>query len=174
MADSAEPTSTTPKGRTRKAGGKAAGTRKRAAPKGAAKTGARAARPRTKGGTATAPAAPAEAPKPRLVSGSAEADASPKPMRKKELIEAVVQRAGVKKKVAKPVIEAVLAELGQALADGREMNLQPLGKIKINRTREMEDGRAIVVRMRQKRDAPAADGTENSAKEALAEPTPEG
>ena len=57
-------------------------------------------------------------------------------LKKKELINTVVERSGIKKKDAKPVIEAMLAVLGQTLAEGREMNLQPLGKIKINRAKD--------------------------------------
>ena len=44
-------------------------------------------------------------------------------MRKKELIDLVVERSGLKKKDAKPIIEATLAILGGALADTRELDL---------------------------------------------------
>ena len=51
-------------------------------------------------------------------------------MRKKELIEAVVAQSGVKKRDAKPVIEAMLSVLGNAISSGRELNLEPLGKFR--------------------------------------------
>ena len=54
-------------------------------------------------------------------------------MRKKELIDLVVERSGLKKKDAKPIVEATLAILGEALAEARELNLQPLGKVKVRR-----------------------------------------
>lgn len=70
-------------------------------------------------------------------------------MRKKELIDLVVERSGVKKKDAKPVVEATLAILGEALADTRELNLQPLGKVKVRREKLMPNGRVMVTKIRQ-------------------------
>lgn len=54
-------------------------------------------------------------------------------LRKKELIDKVVKRSGIKKRDAKPVIESMLAVLGEALADSRELNLPDLGKVKVRR-----------------------------------------
>ena len=70
-------------------------------------------------------------------------------MRKKELIDLVVERSGIKKKDAKPVVEATLAVLGEALADARELNLQPLGKVMVRREKEMPNGRVLVTKIRQ-------------------------
>ncbi|PCJ04982.1 MAG: DNA-binding protein [Rhodobacteraceae bacterium] len=70
-------------------------------------------------------------------------------MRKKELIDLVVERSGIKKKDAKPVVEAMLAVLGEAIGGGRELNLQPLGKLRINRTEERSNGRVIICKLRQ-------------------------
>jgi DNA-binding protein HU-alpha len=70
-------------------------------------------------------------------------------MRKKELIDLVVERSGIKKKDAKPVVEATLAILGEALADARELNLQPLGKVKVRREKQMPNGRVLVTKIRQ-------------------------
>ncbi len=82
-------------------------------------------------------------------------------LRKKELFELVVERSGMKKKVVKPVVEAMLAVLGDAFAEQREMNLPPLGKIKVQRGKELHDGRALVLKLRQKSSqlnaAPATD-----------------
>ncbi|CUH66686.1 integration host factor subunit alpha [Thalassovita gelatinovora] len=70
-------------------------------------------------------------------------------LRKAELIEMVVERSEVKKRFAKPVIEAALEILGEALADGREMNLHSLGKIKINRMKHLSNARVINCKVRQ-------------------------
>ncbi|TMM54387.1 HU family DNA-binding protein [Sulfitobacter sabulilitoris] len=70
-------------------------------------------------------------------------------LRKKELIDRVVERSGIKKKDAKPVVEAMLAELGEALAENRELVLPPFGKFKIKREKTMPNGRAMVVKVRQ-------------------------
>ena len=71
------------------------------------------------------------------------------PLRKKELIDTVVRRSGIKKKDAKPVIEALLAELGENLAAGRELALPPLGRVKINREKDIPNGRVIVMKLRR-------------------------
>ena len=61
----------------------------------------------------------------------------------------VVTKSDVKKKYAKPVIEAMLEVLGETLGKGREMNLQPLGKVKYNRTKETTTARIVVAKVRQ-------------------------
>ncbi|SPH21078.1 DNA-binding protein HU [Ascidiaceihabitans donghaensis] len=70
-------------------------------------------------------------------------------MRKRELIDLVVEKSGIKKKDAKPVIEAMLAVLGEAVSDGRELNLQPFGKVKVRRAKEMPNARVMVTKIRQ-------------------------
>ncbi len=70
-------------------------------------------------------------------------------MKKKELIELAVERSGVKKRDAKPAIEAALAILGEALGEGREINMRPLGKIKVNRMKKGVNGQVINARIRQ-------------------------
>ena len=106
--------------------------------------------------TPTKPKAPKKAakvpaatgPEPRVVTVTdavvAEAD-----LKKKELIDLVVTRSGIKKKDAKPVVEAMLAVLGESIGSGRELNLQPLGKLRINRSEEKANGRVIVCKLRQ-------------------------
>ena len=71
-------------------------------------------------------------------------------LKKRDLIDAVVKRSGIKKKDAKPVVEAMLAELGEALSDGQELSLPPLGRVKINREKEIEDGKVLILKLRQK------------------------
>ena len=71
-------------------------------------------------------------------------------LRKKELFDLVVERSGMKKKDVKPVVEAMLAVLGDAFAEQREMDLQPLGKLRVQRGKELPDGRALVLKLRQK------------------------
>ena len=84
-------------------------------------------------------------------------------MKKKELIEAVVERSGVKKRYAKPAIEAALAVLGEALDEGRELNLRPFGKMKVQRAKEVANGKVMNVRVRQPKNAP------ETAKEGVAD-----
>ncbi|MFC3615721.1 HU family DNA-binding protein [Lutimaribacter marinistellae] len=88
-------------------------------------------------------------------------------LKKKELIDLVVERSGVKKKFAKPAVEAMLAVLGEAIADGRPLNLQPLGKLRVNRAEDKANGRVTVAKIRQS--APA-DNDSEEPKTPLAEP----
>ncbi|NNE52551.1 MAG: hypothetical protein HKN30_09125 [Sulfitobacter sp.] len=70
-------------------------------------------------------------------------------LRKKELVDAVVERSGLKKKDVKPVVEATLAELGAALSENRELNLQPMGKLMIRKEKHLPNGRMLVAKIRQ-------------------------
>ena len=111
---------------------------------------------------AAPPAPKAEAPMPKVVKVSAPVVAAPD-LKKKELIDLVVERADIKKKYAKPAVEAVLEILGQAIAEGRELNLQPLGKLRINRAEEKANGRVIVCKLRQSLSSPEGGATEARA-----------
>lgn len=84
-----------------------------------------------------------------VVVGGPEPVVSGPMMRKKELIDLVVERSGIKKKDAKPVIEATLAILGEAIGESRELNLQPMGKLRVRRVKHMPNGRVMVTKIRQ-------------------------
>jgi nucleoid DNA-binding protein len=68
---------------------------------------------------------------------------------KRELIDRVVMASGIKKKAAKPVIEAVLKELGDAVSRGDTLNLQPFGKANVKRRKDLEHAEIIEVRLRR-------------------------
>lgn len=97
----------------------------------------------------------ASTPAPKVVTTSApvlaEAD-----LKKKEFVDLVVERSGMKKKDVKPAVEAALAVLGDAIANGRELNLQPFGKLRINRAEEKANGRVTVCKIRQSQPKPEA------------------
>lgn len=71
-------------------------------------------------------------------------------LRKKELIDRVVARSGIKKKDAKPTIEAMLAVLGEALQKGEELNLHPMGKMKVTRVIEKPNATVMVTKVRRR------------------------
>ncbi|OSQ60256.1 DNA-binding protein [Marivita cryptomonadis] len=79
-------------------------------------------------------------------------------LKKKELIDTIVARSGVKKREVKPVVDAMLAVLGETIADGRELNLAPMGKLKITRMKKTTKAHIITTRLRrtepQQTDAP--------------------
>ncbi len=74
--------------------------------------------------------------------------AEPEELKRKEFINLVVARSGMKKKDVKPVVDAMLEVLGQALGDGREFNLPPLGKLKVQRMKENDGTQVMVAKIR--------------------------
>jgi|Deesub1362A_J573_1020465.scaffolds.fasta_scaffold50311_1 hypothetical protein len=70
---------------------------------------------------------------------------------KRDLVARVAELAGVKRRVARPVVEAVLAELGNALSRGEELNLRPLGRASVNRVREGTKAEVLIVKLRRAR-----------------------
>ena len=124
----------------------------------------RAAATKTDAGTAPASDAPAPSVTPVVVTDTPAESAGPE-MKKQELLDKVVSRSDTRKKFAKPVVEAMLEILGETLAEGRELNLPPLGKVKLNRTKEGARARVIVAKIRQSKQGgnilPADDDAEN-------------
>ncbi|WP_297767638.1 HU family DNA-binding protein [uncultured Roseovarius sp.] len=112
---------------------------------------------------------------PVIVSDTVPDDAGPE-MKKQELLSKVLERVETKKKFAKPVVEAVLEVLGNALADGRELNLEPLGKVKQNRVRDAANAHIIIAKIRQpKKSGKASENAEtrelnSGVKDEVAEP----
>ncbi|WP_264213178.1 HU family DNA-binding protein [Leisingera thetidis] len=118
------------------------------------------------------------APEPVVVAAAAPVVAAPE-LGKKELVEQAVERSGIKKKDAKPVVEAVLGLLGEAIAEGRELNLKPFGKLKINRSQERSNGKVFVCKLRRPEAAKGAaseiaEEDRNSSKDPLAEAASDG
>lgn len=94
--------------------------------------------------------------KPVVVTESAPVVSGPE-LKKVDLIEKVVERSDVKKRYAKPSIEAALQVLGEALAEGRPLNLPGFGKLKVQKVKDVANGKVMNVRIRQpkiKADAP--------------------
>lgn len=100
-------------------------------------------------GSASADDPSAAAPAPETAPTEAAAPAAPPALRKKELIERIVQTSGMKRRDVKPVVEATLAVVGQALASGESLNIQPLGRIVVNRRKELVNGEVLITRIRR-------------------------
>lgn len=73
----------------------------------------------------------------------------PRALRKPELVNRVVMATGMKKKVVKPVVEAMLAELGAAMSGGEQLNLQPFGKMRVTRQKDLANGEVLVAKLRR-------------------------
>lgn len=113
----------------------------------------------TKAATTKAPAAPVAAPEAAVVSE----------LKKKEFYERVAQASGAKKNKVKPVVDAVLAELGAALAKGEELNLPPLGKVSINRQKDAGNAHVMIAKIRRSKPMLAKADAEAAAAVASAE-----
>ncbi|WP_245729490.1 HU family DNA-binding protein [Salinihabitans flavidus] len=113
---------------------------------------------------ASSTAKTAPAPEPVVVRDQAPEVSAPE-LKNPELVEMVVERSGIKKRDAKPAIEAALAILGAALAEGRDLNLRDFGKMKVTNTKEKSNGMVMTARVRQPLKKPVESG-----QEPLAEP----
>lgn len=70
-------------------------------------------------------------------------------IKKPVFLDQAVARSGVKRKDAKLAIEAALEELGAALLRGDELNLPPLGKIKVIKDKPLNAGaHALTLKVR--------------------------
>lgn len=81
-------------------------------------------------------------------------------LKKKEFLELVAERSGLRKNKIKPTVEAVMEILGEALAEGRELNLEPFGKLKHQRTKDKSDALVMVTKIRQSKSNGAKSNTE--------------
>lgn len=91
-----------------------------------------------------------DTPLPRVVrADEAEDQDNGNELRKRELIDLVVARSDVKKKYVKPAVEAMLAIMGEAISEERDLNLQPLGKLKVNRSTDKGNGQVIICKLRR-------------------------
>jgi DNA-binding protein HU-alpha len=66
----------------------------------------------------------------------------------KELLAAVVAKTGAKKKDAKDVVDAVLAEMAAALTAGKSLSLPPLGNLRVAKTQEKDGAMLLALKLR--------------------------
>ena len=74
---------------------------------------------------------------------------------KKEMVARMVAQSGMKKGDARRGLEATMAALSDALREGNNLSLAPLGKIKIARSKDTPNGRLVVLRVKLKDPVPA-------------------
>lgn len=102
----------------------------------------------------------AKAPKATVVStkakaASAQADVAARPeMTKKDLVESMMSATGMKKGEARRALEATMSAVADALKEGKDLAVPPLGKIKIARTKETPNGKLVVLRAKLKEPKP--------------------
>ena len=91
------------------------------------------------------------------------ADATVVMLRKKDMLERLTERTGLRKNQIKPVLEAVLAELGDALIKGESLNLPPLGKLTVNRSIAQEKADVVICKLRRAKASAVSGAMENAA-----------
>ncbi|MFT4014641.1 MAG: HU family DNA-binding protein [Paracoccus sp. (in: a-proteobacteria)] len=73
-------------------------------------------------------------------------------LQKRQFISAVAQRTGLRSVQVKEIVDATLAELGDAIAAGQTLALPPLGRARINRQRDVSGAEVITLRLRRRVD----------------------
>ncbi|SFR48205.1 HU family DNA-binding protein [Litoreibacter janthinus] len=73
---------------------------------------------------------------------------------KKEMVARMVAKSGMKKGDARRALEATMDALADALREGNNLSLPPLGKIKIARTKDTPNGKMVVLRAKLKEPKP--------------------
>ena len=83
-------------------------------------------------------------------------------LNKAEFIDRAVERGDVKKRDAKPAIEAALAVLSEALMAGEELNLPPMGKMRVVKSKDIGDGaRVLTLKLRTMKDGAGLGATKS-------------
>ena len=71
-------------------------------------------------------------------------------VQKKDFVERVIAATGAKKSEARPIIEATLEQLGEALSAGQTLAVPPLGRGRVNLEKDLRGGDVITLRLRRK------------------------
>ncbi|KGJ03496.1 DNA-binding protein [Paracoccus halophilus] len=71
-------------------------------------------------------------------------------LQKRQLLAHVARRTGLRSADIKPVVEATLAELGDAIAGGMTLALPPLGRARVSRSIDRSGAEIITLRLRRK------------------------
>ena len=66
----------------------------------------------------------------------------------KQLLAAVVDKTSAKKKDAKEIVDAALAEIAAALGKGHSLSLPPLGNLRVVKSQEKGGTKTMVLRLR--------------------------
>lgn len=73
-----------------------------------------------------------------------------KVVRRKEMVDRIVANSGMKPNAIKTALDAVLKEIGDALSAGEALNLPALGRVSVNRRKELDDGEVLICKIRRR------------------------
>ena len=90
-------------------------------------------------------------------------------IKKLEFLDSAVERTNVKKREAKPAIEAALAVPAVSLINSEELNLPPMGKLRVVKSKDVGEGaKVLTLKLRTMKDG-AGQGADPSPDEADAD-----
>jgi DNA-binding protein HU-alpha len=90
-----------------------------------------------------------------------ENDAQQTPFKKSDFLTAMVERSGLKQRDARAAAEAALSILSERLTAGDTLQIPPLGRIKIVKSKSLDDGAILTAKIRIKsQSAPDSDTLE--------------
>lgn len=116
-------------------------------PAAAKRPAAKAAAVKAAGGKAArAPKAPKAA-----TASTAGGASSPGVLKLRDLIERASDASGLSRKETRPVVEALLVTLGDALAAGDTLVLPPLGRVRVSRSKDLDNGTTLTIKLRRVR-----------------------
>jgi len=72
-------------------------------------------------------------------------------LQKRQFLNRIAQRTGQRSADIRDIVEATLAELGDAIAAGQTLALPPLGRARINRQKDISGSEVIVLRLRRRK-----------------------
>lgn len=86
-------------------------------------------------------------------------DAGTVVLKKGDLLDRMVTKGDLKRNQAKAALEAALEVLGEALVAGEDLNLPPLGKVKVVRHKDADNADIYTLRVRRSKAMVAANAT---------------
>ena len=92
----------------------------------------------------------------RKTTASSDTPASPAAvqLKKPDLLDQMVARGQIKKRDAKPALDAALALIGEALVRGDDLILPPLGRIRVVKAKDLGEGaQLLTLKLRRGKDA---------------------
>lgn len=92
---------------------------------------------------------------PTTPEATADAVIKPPSLRRKEFVERIVENTGMKPNQVKSVLDGVLSELGAAISAEELIDLNPFGKLTVNRKKSFDGYEVLVCKIRRK--TPVAD-----------------
>lgn len=83
-----------------------------------------------------------------VTSPEAQVESAPE-LKKNDLIDRIMAKNGMKRKDVKPMVETMLVVLGDAIGKGETLNLQPMGKLVVKKTKDQPNAVVSICRIRR-------------------------